>query len=62
MWESSRKADAAVLISEIIDLKLGQTTQVFQKNPLPQCEVSEPEHWLNYQYLTILCVTSSNET
>ncbi len=39
MWESAKKGDAAVLISEISDMKTGQVTQVFQKNPVPEYEV-----------------------
>ena len=39
MWESSKKTDAAVLISQITEMKLGQVTPIFVKNPLPQCEV-----------------------
>lgn len=38
MWESSKKADAAVLISQISEIKLGQKTQNFKRNPLPQFE------------------------
>lgn len=39
-WESAKKIDAAVLISQITEMKLGQVTPVFIKNPIPQCEVS----------------------
>lgn len=38
-WESSKRADAAVLISQITELKLGQNTPNFKRNPLPECEV-----------------------
>lgn len=38
MWESAKKVDATVLISEITEMKMGQVTPIFQKNPLPQCE------------------------
>lgn len=40
MWESAKKMDAAVLISQITEIKIGQVTPVFLKNPIPQCEVS----------------------
>ena len=40
MWESAKKMDAAVLISQITEIKLGQVTPVFLKNPIPHCEVS----------------------
>lgn len=39
MWESAKKTDAAVLVSQITEMKLGQTTPNFKRNPLPQCEV-----------------------
>lgn len=39
-WESNKRADAAVLISQINELKLGQNTPNFKRNPLPECEVS----------------------
>ena len=38
VWESSKKVDAAVLISQISEIKLGQKTQNFKRNPLPQFE------------------------
>ena len=38
IWESSKKTDAAVLISQISEIKLGQKTQNFKRNPLPQFE------------------------
>ena len=38
-WESNKRADAAVLISEIMELRLGQNTPNFKRNPLPECEV-----------------------
>ena len=40
MWESAKKIDATILISEVTEMKMGQVTPIFQKNPLPQCEVS----------------------
>ena len=44
-WESARRTDAAVLISQITELKRGQTTPVFKKNPLPECEVCAGFVW-----------------
>lgn len=38
MWESSKKVDAAVLISQISEIKVGQKTPNFKRNPLPQFE------------------------
>ena len=38
IWESSKKTDAAVLVSEISEIKLGQKTQNFKRNPLPEFE------------------------
>ena len=38
-WESARTSNAAVLFSQITELKLGQKTQIFEKNPLPSHEV-----------------------
>jgi alpha-tubulin suppressor-like RCC1 family protein len=37
MWES-KKMDSTVLISEITEIKYGQVTPVFLKNPIRQCE------------------------
>ena len=38
VWESSKKVDATVLITQISEIKLGQKTQNFKRNPLPQFE------------------------
>lgn len=38
-WESNRRSDAAVLISQITELRRGQNTPNFKRNPLPECEV-----------------------
>ena len=38
IWESSKKIDASVLISQISEIKLGQKTPNFKRNPLPQFE------------------------
>ena len=38
-WESAKRTDATVLISEISELVIGQKTPNFKKNPLPECEV-----------------------
>ncbi len=60
MWESAKRGDAAVLISEISDMKTGQMTQVFQKNPLPQCEVSITQHCCYIDSVYSLLYTLAN--
>ncbi len=38
-WESAKKVDATVLISQITEIKFGQKTPNFKRRPLPECEV-----------------------
>ena len=38
-WESAKRTDAAVLVSQITELVRGQNTPNFKRNPLPECEV-----------------------
>ena len=54
MWESAKKTDAAVLISQITGMKLGQTTPNFKRNPLPQCEVMT--HFYLLCWVFVMCV------
>jgi len=40
-WESAKnfKTDATVLITQITEIKMGQNTPNFKRNPIPQYEV-----------------------
>ncbi len=53
-WESSRRSDAAVLISQITELKTGQTTPTFKRNPLPEFEVRH--NWAVYHTSVLLAL------
>ncbi|XP_019854073.1 PREDICTED: ultraviolet-B receptor UVR8-like [Amphimedon queenslandica] len=55
MWESAKKMDAAVLISQITEIKTGQVTPVFLKNPIPQCEAVSFSLLYSDRSLDIVC-------
>lgn len=54
-WESSKRTDAAVLVTQITELKLGQKTAVFKKNPLPECESRSFSLLYSGRSLDIVC-------